>query len=333
MTALQAPEGKNYVVRPPVEPLETTFPLTYVWSYETQKDDVRALYEKAKREQWNATDQLSWHVEVDPEKENMPDMMLPIYGSHIWNRLTQKEILRLRHHGFAWILSQFLHGEQGALLATAQIALSVPSVDAKFYASTQVMDEARHVEVYERYLREKLELHYPVNLHLKQLLDQILSDARWDMKYLGMQILVEGLALAAFKYIHTFAAEPLIKELTHYIMRDEARHVAFGVLSLREFYAHGMSEKERRERQEFTYEACLLMRDRFLAKEVWENLGLPVEECAELALRSPSMQEFRKLLFSRIVPNIKRLGLLDSWLAEKFEQLGILRFQNEPADA
>jgi hypothetical protein len=331
MTAA-AHTGPAYVERPDVELLSTTFPLAYVWKYETKKQDVRNLYEKAKREQWNATDQLSWTVSVDPERENLPDMMMPIYGTHIWNKLDERGVKELRLEGFAWILSQFLHGEQGALLATSQLALAVPWADAKFYASTQVMDEARHVEVYDRYLREKLGVVYPVNLHLKQLLDQILTDSRWDMKYLGMQILVEGLALAAFKYIHTFSSEPLIKELTHYVMRDEARHVAFGVISLRDFYQQEMNEKERRERQEFTYEACVLMRDRFLAREVWEKLGMPVDECCDLALHSASMQEFRKLLFARIVPNIKRLGLLDPWLCEKFESLGILRFQDEPAD-
>jgi hypothetical protein len=209
----------------------------------------------------------------------------------------------------------------------------VPDADAKLYAATQVVDEARHVEVYERYLREKVALTYPVNPDLKRLLDQVLTDSRWDVKYLGMQILIEGLALAAFRYIHSFSDEPLIKQLTHQVMRDEARHVAFGVLSLRDYYTHGLSERERRERQEFTYEACVLMRDRFLAREVWESLGLPVAECLELALRCPAMIEFRRLLFSRIVPNIKRLGLLDPWLCERFAELGILRFQDEPADA
>lgn len=331
MTAPAFP-GSAYVERPEVELLPTSFPLSYVWKYETQKQDMRNLYEKAKREQWNATLELPWSTSVDPEGENLPDMMMPIYGTHLWNRLDGHGIKELRHESFAWVLSQFLHGEQGALLATAQLALAVPWADAKFYAATQVMDEARHVEVYDRYLREKLGIVYPVNLHLKQLLDAILTDPRWDMKYLGMQILVEGLALAAFKYIHLFSSEPLIKELTHYVMRDEARHVAFGVISLRDFYQTEMNERERRERQEFTYEACVLMRDRFLAREVWEKLGMPADECCELALHSVSMQEFRKILFSRIVPNVKRLGLLDPWLAEKFETLGILRFHDEPAD-
>jgi hypothetical protein len=313
--------------------LDSRCPLTYTWDYETSRKDLRALYEKAKGEQWDGKSYLDWSQQVDPRAENMPDQQIAIYGTHLWAKLSKKNIEDLRQHFQAWTLSQFMHGEQGALLATAQIVTTVPWADAKFYASTQVMDEARHVEVYERYLREKVELNYPINEHLKQLLDQIMSDPRWDMKYLGMQILVEGLALAAFKFIHSFTKEPLIRELTHNVMKDEARHVAFGVLSLRDFYMKELNEKERREREEFTYEGCRLMRDRFLGKEVWTALEFPVDECMDLSNKSQAMKEFRRLLFSRVVPNIKRLGLLTPYLREKFVELGILQFEDLPPDA
>jgi hypothetical protein len=308
-------------------------PTVYTFRYESWKPDLRALYEKAKREQWNASDALNWDTQVDPEAENFPDQNIPIYGTAIWNKLNERDIKTLRHEQMSWVLSQFLHGEQGALLATSQIVNAVPWIDAKFYAASQVMDEARHVEVYERYLHQKLELSYPINPHLRSLLDRILTDTRWDMKYLGMQILVEGLAMAAFKVIHMFAREPLVKELTHYVMKDEARHVAFGVLSLKDFYQTELNEKERREREEFTYEACVLMRDRFLAREVWEKLGFPVQECVDLAMNAPATKEYRNLLFMRIVPNIKRLGLLSPWLRDRFVELDILRYEDMPADA
>ena len=129
-----------------------------------------------------------------------------------------------------------MHGEQGALICTAQIVETVPWIDAKYYAATQVMDEARHVEVFARYLDTKLSGHYPINAHLKMLLDDIIADSRWDMTYLGMQIMVEGLALAAFGFLHQMTTEPLLKQLLRYVMSDEARHVAFGVLSLQEYY-------------------------------------------------------------------------------------------------
>lgn len=306
---------------------------SYVWRYETARDDLRALYDKAKQEQWDGRTYLPWHLAVDPEAENVPDQNIPIWGTDLWRKLDEKNVRELRQHQMSWTLSQFLHGEQGALLATAQIVTTVPWIDAKLYAATQVVDEARHVEVYERYLREKVELTYPINVHLRRLLDQILTDPRWDMKYLGMQILVEGLAMAAFKFLHTFAKEPLIKDLTHNVMRDEARHVAFGVMSLRDFYLTELNEMERREREEFTFEACRLMRDRFLAEEVWRALGMPVEQCMELAMHSPAMIEFRRLLFMRIVPNVKRLGLLTPFLRDRFTDLGILQFEDMPADA
>ncbi len=328
-----SPESRERVAKLVSEHLEAKCPVTYTWQYETSRQDLRALYEKAKGEQWDGRTYLPWDCEVDPTAEDMPDAQIPIYGTPHWDKLSDANVRELRQHFKSWTLSQFMHGEQGALLATAQIVTTVPSIDAKFYASTQVMDEARHVEVYERYLHQKVRMSYPINPYLRSLLDAILSDGRWDMKYLGMQILVEGLALAAFKFIHSFSREPLIKELTHMVMRDEARHVAFGVLSLRDFYNTEVDEKDRREREEFTFEACRLMRDRFMAREVWQNLGFPVDECLQITEHSESQKEFRRLLFMRIVPNVKRLGLLSPFLREKFDQLGILKFEDMPADA
>ena len=163
----------------------------------------------------------------------------------------------MRHAMLAWQLSQFLHGEQGALMTASQLVSCVPWIDAKYYAATQAMDEARHVEVFSRYLREKLEWEFPINENLRKLLDAILTDERWDLKYLGMQILVEGLAMAAFGNLHQIADDPLLVELIHYVMRDEARHVAFGVLSLEGFYRE-MPERELRDREDFIIEASLL---------------------------------------------------------------------------
>jgi para-aminobenzoate N-oxygenase AurF len=315
-----------------VEELLTKFPLQYTWNYQMVREELTNLYEKAKRDQWNATDQLAWSTDVDPESELVPDFQIPIYGTHIWQKLTPAEIRKTRREALSWTLSQFMHGEQGALLATAQIVDATPSIESKFYAATQVMDEARHVEVYSRYLREKLTRQYPCNVHLKTMLDQILTDGRWDMKYLGMQILVEGLAMAAFGFIHKMCNEPLLKELTHYVMRDESRHVAFGVLSLNDYFMD-MSASERRVREEFLAEGCRLMRDRLLMEDVWQEMGWPVDEVREIVLHSPQMQEFRKLLFSKIVPNVKRLGLLTPFVRERFEELGILQFENEEPSA
>ena len=207
---------------------------------------------------------------------------------------------------------------------------TVPWIDAKYYAATQVMDEARHVEVFAKYLDTRLTGHYPLNTHLGLLLEDIIHDSRWDMTYLGMQIMVEGLALAAFGFMHSMTPDPLLKKLLRYVMADEARHVAFGVLSLKEAYSQ-LSAAEIFERQEFCYDAALRMRDRFLGQEAWEALDLPVKECSEIMLHNPVQIEFRKVLFSKIVPNLKKLGLLDAgdgWLRKKFADLDVLQFED-----
>jgi hypothetical protein len=198
------------------------------------------------------------------------------------------------------------------------------------YASTQVVDEARHVEVFARYLQEKLGGEYPINPHLGLLLDDIINDPEWDMTYLGMQIMVEGLALAAFGFLHQLTSEPLLKTLLRYVMSDEARHVAFGVLSLQEVYSQ-MSDPEIKARQEFAFEASIRMRDRFLQQEVWTKMGVEPKEVIPLIINDPTRIMFQQMLFSKIVPNCKKLGLLDrndKWLRRRFEEMGVIQFED-----
>lgn len=314
------------------ETLSTKYDINYVWDYDSKEEGLRNLYEKSKAGHWNARTDPDWSIQVDPEAENTPDQAIPWYGSTHWNKLSEKNIRQIRHNGQAWTLSQFMHGEQGALMVAAQLVNCVPDIDAKFYAAQQTADEARHVEAYELYLGGKLEKEYPCNPELRKLLDQILTASEWDIKYLGMQILVEGLALAAFGMQNQISREPLIKDITSRIMSDESRHVAFGVLSLREVYKD-MSEADLKIREEFAVEASYLMRDRLLPKVLWEEMGLPVHEMIELSDKSETMKSFRTMLFSKIVPNVKRLGLLNERLRGQFGQLGILGFEDWEASA
>jgi hypothetical protein len=302
------------------------------WEYDAGRDRLLALYEKGKEKQWNTNSRLDWSIEVDPgSPDNAPDVYIPIYGSDMWERLDEKGRTELRHHMGAWMNSQFLHGEQGALICASKIVQTCPDVDSKFYAATQVMDEARHMETYSRYLREKIGLAYPINSHLKALLDDVVRDPRWDMTNLGMQVLIEGLALAAFSMIRDFSDEPLGKALNTYVMQDEARHVAFGRLALREFYPQ-LTEAERAEREEFVVYACYLMRDRFLAEEVWDHLGFDVAACRRYVETSEMMMAFRTMLFSRIVPTIRDLGLWGPKVRAAFEDMGVLQFQDVDPD-
>ena len=309
----------------------------FTWDYSLTRPALRKLYEKAKVGQWNGSTDLDWSINVDEEKQVAMDLaafasgLTPAhYASTTLSNWGDKEWTEFAIEQRRWSLSQFMHGEQGALICTAKIVETVPWYDAKLYASTQVVDEARHVEVFARYLDEKLGGSYQINAHLRMLLDDIVNDSRWDMTYLGMQIMVEGLALAAFGNMQQMTNEPLLKKLLRYVMSDEARHVAFGVLSLQEVYAH-MSDKEIKERQEFAYEASVRMRDRFMSQEVWSRMGVNPRDVVPLVLNDPTREVFQQMLFAKIVPNCKKLGLLDrndSWLRRRFEEMGVIQFEN-----
>jgi len=312
----------------------------FTWDYEKgSRPRLDKLYEKAKVSQWNAQTDLDWSIEVDPLKAfnifteisnvntghwtEHPDSPAKNWGDKEWDQFSVES--------FAWRLSQFLHGEQGALLCTAKIVETVPWIDAKYYAATQVVDEARHVEVFNKYIDEKIGVRYPVNPHLQLLIDDVINDSRWDMTYLGMQIMVEGLALAAFGMMHQVTTEPLLKKLLRYVMADEARHVAFGVLSLQEVY-QDMTAQEVRERQEFAFEAGIRMRDRLLQQEVWDRMGCDVKQAVKHGLDIPDEDQiFSQLLFSKIVPNCRKLGLLDAgdgWLRDRFTEIGVIELEH-----
>lgn len=309
----------------------------FTWDYTMSRPNLRKLYEKAKTGQWNGSLDLPWGTEVDPERTIVDDQTrlgtgvdASLYSGTPLAKWGDKEWLEFGVESRRWMLSQFLHGEQGALICAAKITETVPWYDAKLYASTQVVDEARHVEVFARYLDEKLGGGYPINPHLRLLLDDIVRDSRWDLTYLGMQVMVEGLALAAFGFLHNLTAEPLLKQLLRYVMSDEARHVAFGVLSLQEVYL-GMSDKEVLDRQIFAFEASLRMRDRFLQQEVWAHMGVNPQAVLPLMLQDPTRRVFQQMLFAKIVPNCRKLGLLDRndfWLRRRFEEMGVIEFEH-----
>jgi hypothetical protein len=323
----------------PTHGVESEKETIFTWNYERQRLGLNKLYEKAKGTQWNAQKDIDWSIDVDQEKLARGNGQLGERFSR-WAQMQdspvknwgEKEWIQLRIEQQNSMLSQFMHGEQGALLCTAKIVETVPLIEAKYYASTQVIDEARHVEVFSKYLIEKFSGYYPINPHLKALLDDILKDPRWDITYLGMQVMVEGLALAVFGLIHSFTTEPLLKQILKYVMADEARHVAFGVLSLKEIYEN-MSAPEIRERQEFAYEAAVALRNRWFFADVWEKMGVNPRQIIKAMIQDPSTQdnEFQAILFSKIVPNCKKLGLLDAgdkWLRRRFEEMNVIQYED-----
>jgi hypothetical protein len=309
-------------------PISTVFDFDYT----DGRDQLLRLYDKGTRRQWIGGDRLDWSLEVDHDNPVcMPDDLHPLFGTPWWDKATLAERGEMKRHVEAWRFSQFMHGEQGALICTAKIVQSVPDIDSKFYAATQVIDEARHVEVYSRYLHEKVQLVYPLNPNLESLLSDVIADSRWDMTYLGMQVLIEGLALAAFGVIRNMAGEPLARALNAYVMQDEARHVTFGRLALREYYPQ-LTQAERDEREEFCVDACYRMRDRFLGEEVWERLGLPAE-VADYVANSELQRTFRSYLFMRIVPILKDIGLWGPRITKAFTDMGVIGFADADLDS
>jgi hypothetical protein len=306
----------------------------FSWNYERDKPDMARLYELAKKSQWNATTDVDWSISVDPEDDGqslLPNEYLPVMQLPTWGRLTLGEQREQRKALLAWLLSQFLHGEQGALFAAAQIVEGVPWMDAKLFGSTQVVDEGRHVEVFHMYLTRKLQKLYEINDSLYVIIDSVCGESAWDMKFLGMQIMVEGLALGAFATLRQATHEPLLQNVLKYVVSDEARHVKYGVVALRSYYQQSLTERERRYREDWVWEVSLQMRNRFLAHEFYDEYyghQMSRRKWDSLVLRSPLMEIFRTTMFKRIVPNLARLGLLSDRVKPRYASLGVLQFQD-----
>src|SRR5210317_178067 len=253
-----------------VEIFNTPLTGAYNWDYTVADNRIKKLYELGKELNWNGSIDLQWdYTHPSDEKLIDPDEELPHETLEAYQNLSEEEKILFDRHSTAELMSQFLHGEQGALLVASQLASCAPTYNAKLYAASQTFDEARHVEVFNRYLQEKIGINYPINKNLKLLLDKILTDERWDLKFIGMQIIIEGLALAAFQMLKSITRDPLLKQLLHYVIRDEARHVTFGINYLEE-YVKTLSEQEQIDRANFALEACTVSRNRLKPYDVWE---------------------------------------------------------------
>lgn len=318
----------------PATELPVSHAVHFDWEYARNRPEMAKLYEAAKTSQWNAATDIDWSRSVDPddpERPLLPDTYVPVAGLPVWETLSRKEKNTQVHAITSWMLSQFLHGEQGALFAACQVTTAVPWLDGKLYGSTQVVDEGRHVEVFHGYLTRKLEKLYEINDNLYVIIDALMSDARWDVKFLGMQIMIEGLALGAFGTLRQMTREPLLKDILRFVITDEARHVHYGVLSIQEFVQQGITDRERREREDWAFEVAVLLRNRFLAHEFYdEYYGHTMSRRAwdEVVLRSDMMRLFRKTMFKRIIPNLKRIGLLSDRVRPYYEQYGLLDYEH-----
>jgi len=329
------PELDMKISEQTVEELAEIFrtPLTgaYNWDYQVQDDRIKKLYNLGKQLNWNADFDIDWKQDVRQLSEDEIAFVHPFHDYDEYLALSEQDQENFTKHMHTWTISQFLHGEQGALLVASQLISCAPTFNAKLYASSQAFDEARHVEVFNKYLDERAGLRYPINNALKSLLDKILTDQRWDLKFIGMQIVIEGLALSAFQAIKAITPDPSLSDLLGLVIRDESRHVTFGVNYLEEFIKT-LTEEEKNERAMFAYEACLISRERLVPTDVFEYWGWNQDIARELFLKGNVFADFRKLLFTRVVPNLKRIGLLTPEVRVKFEAMDILQYEDMAND-
>jgi hypothetical protein len=301
------------------------------WTYLRDRPALSRLYEAAKASQWDGAKDLDWASDVNPlsdERPLLPTWFLPTSKLPSFQRLPKRMQAEQRRAITSWLLSQFLHGEQGALFAACQVTEAVPWLDGKLYGSTQVVDEGRHVEVFHRYLTTKLEKKYEINDNLYVVIDALMTDSRWDMKFLGMQIMIEGLALGAFGMLRQQTREPLLKQMLTYVIADEARHVHSGVLALSEVMSQ-LSERERREREDWAFEVSLFLRNRFFAHEFYDEYyahEMSRAQWNKLVLGSQMMSVFRATMFKRVIPNLRRIGLLSDRIRPRYAELGLLQY-------
>jgi len=308
-----------------------TYQLETLWDYdyEPTHQELDMLYETAKKNQWNGSTAIDWSRPVGSEGAVL-NVQVAFAGTNFFGRLTPEEQKEVEIRVSAWRLSQFLHGEQGALVVCGQLVNSIPELDAKLYASTQVVDEGRHVEVFERYVK-KLHKIYPVDPLLKSVLDEILATNLWELKLLGMQMIVEGLAIAAFNVMRRQTADPTLSQLLDYVLQDEGRHVNFGYFALKRSIPE-MEASKREFLEDFTYKVCDLLyardeRTGFRSiQDVWNEMGWDGEKIwRETVKTSQTTKAFNSFLFQEnLMPRLVRLGLISDRVAPRYREIGLM---------
>lgn len=313
--------------------LESQFETLYQRDYSVQAPDMRRLYENAKRDQWNVSRDIEWSQPVNLDGGIFADGLIDGFDSEIWHKLDPKTQRDLNIEFSCWRLSQLLHGEEGAMLACSQLVDMVPSNDAKFFQSTQVVDEARHTEVLSRYLNDKCEGRiYPMNHNIKHLFDYLLGQGKWFIKTVGLQLVAETFAVSIFRMLAETAQDPLLRTISKRILSDESRHMGFSVLGLPDTIA-SLSPSDMHELEDFTAEACrLVLRGQF-PREAYERAGLSeadVKEVQRVRVDKAKdndyayfRQTFRREMYTQVVANMKKVGLMTERTADNLRKLGI----------
>jgi hypothetical protein len=315
--------------------------IAWTFSYDLGKGKVEDLYKRAKQNQWDSDVLLPWDTEVDPSNPLITDRSSLYHKMPFFNRLSKSQRETFIAHSTAQLLSQFLHGEQGALMTAACVTHSVPDTAAKYYAATQTMDEARHVEVYAKYC-DKIAMVYPMSPWLKALIDTTLKADRYEKVMIGMNMIVEGLALGAFNNMYQSTTCPLLKAITFNVMRDESRHVSFGHAYLGPLIKK-FGEAEREELADFAFDAINIIVQATMKEgqglasrvdagfmQVLDNSGIDHEDFFKglhEAAESGILQELPPgqihSLKDLMLPALARVGLITPRVRKKYEEVGI----------
>jgi ferritin-like protein len=310
-----------------------TMDTVFEFDYSVQAPDMRSLYEKAKRDQWNAARDIAWDTPETPDGRVLADELIDIHGSPLWDRLGERERVELNRRIAAWRLSVLLYGEQGAMLACSQLVDIVSGTDQKFFQATQVMDEARHNEVLERYIEARLGgLHYPLPENEGFLFDLILSDPRWYIKTIALQLVAETFAVSMFRMMGQAARDPVLREVCGRILQDESRHMGFGMLSLPQVIQEA-SDAERREMEDFTCLALEKVLTGFFPLEAYRDVGFSraqIDEVRSYRRAAAARNDyaayrkfFRRDMHGAMVQNLARLGLLTDRVRPRLAALGV----------
>ena len=315
-----------------VHAIPTKFETLFQHEYPVEHPELRRLYENAKRDQWNVSRDIDWTRSVDLDDGVLADELIDIYGTPYWDRLSPRERSELNRRFTAWRLSLLLYGEHGAMLVCSQLVETVQGTDAKFFQATQVVDEARHNEVINRYMAEKLNgLCYPLAGNVRELFDTLLGDSRWTVKTIGLQLVAETFAVALFKMLGETAKDSLFRDICRLILQDESRHMGFGMLSLPSVIAT-LSEKERIELEDFTHWALVRTLTGLFPGEVYREMGFSAADVQAIQTmrrgRAASNDNtvfrttFKRDLHTTVLQNLARVGLLTDRIAPKLESLG-----------
>ena len=305
----------------------------FEFDYSVQAEDMRSLYEKAKRDQWNATRDIAWATPESDDGRVLADELIDIHGSPLWEKLSERDRVELNRRITAWRLSVLVYGEQGAMLACSQLVDIVPGTDEKFFQATQVMDEARHNEVLERYIQTRLGgLHYPMPENERFLFDAILTDPRWYIKTIALQLVAETFAVSMFKMMAEAAVDPVLGEVCRRILLDESRHMGFGMLALPKIVREA-TEGERREMEDFTCLAVEKVLTGFFPLEAYQDVGFTPAQLQEVRTyrRDAASRNdyaayrkyFRRDMHTAMVNNLARINLLTERVRPRLAALGV----------